>query len=229
MSTLSVGRLLLIAALCSIGSQGSGATMTFDGINDDEMAFSYFEKGITVTGNGTLGLYSTGSIHMDDSGTSAPSSVTFTMAKRFRAISFEFPLGSILQKCTDSQCTYTTYDNLLIEGFRGGKSVISQLINTSVTPTNTFRFSRAYSGLTSLRLSVLFPDKVWDVPDATGTWYTCTFPCAHGNLDNVTLAPVPVPAALPLAGSALAVLGFLGARNRRNSPHSVNRDRAENM
>ncbi len=61
-------------------------------------------------------------------------------------------------------------------------------------------------------------------PSGTGTSEALVFNTNTGDLDldnpasgawNLTAAPVPLPAGLPLLGSALAVLGFAAVRRRR--------------
>lgn len=208
-----------VAALVTIGSQACGATMTFDKALSPEdyfATYSYVENGIKMVADRPLDpTFLGGVLHMDDGGTSASRHVTFTMGKRFRAVSFQVPWSSFNSFiCNDEtgECEQFTSNNLLIEGFRGGKSVISQWINTDDVAPNSFQFSRAFTGLTSIRLWLLGP-QLLNRPGYTS--FCADNPCSHFNLDNVTLSPVPVPAGLPLVGSAIAMLGFLGVRARK--------------
>lgn len=218
--TKALSRLLACSVFgIAMGSQAPAATMTFENLQIGSGQTAYTENGISVVGNGDLGATFSGAVHMDDSGTPSPSSVSFTMGTRFRAISFQI-LGSWFDYrfCDPAGCTWPTYNNLLVEGFRGGQSVISQWINTgnTITPV-TYSLPQAFTGLTSLRLSILWPDTIGVGNLPSGYSVDCSYPCSHFTLDNVTLAPVPVPAALPLAASALAFVGFLGWLRRKSS------------
>ncbi len=219
MLTSFIRQLVSVSVLATIGSQACGATMTFDkplSPEDYFATYSYIENGITMVADRPLDpTYIGGTLHMDDGGTSASRSVNFSMPKRFRALSFQVPWSSFNSvSCNDEtwECEEVTTSNLLIEGFRGGKSVISQWVNANDVAPNSFLFSRAFTGLTSLRFSLQWPQ----FPSRPGyTIFCADNPCSHFNLDNVTLAPVPVPASLPLVGSAFATLGFFGLRARK--------------
>ena len=216
---------LAAATLLSAGLPAQAATMTFDNLTDP-FATSYSENGITATGNGDMGMYSTGSVHIDDGGTSAPSQVNFTMAAgAFDAISFDLqPLGFSLELCDDGTgiCTSPSFENAKVEGFSGATLVASLLFDMGPgSSPYTVALSSAFRNLPSLTISVVYPVALLQSPPAgMSSW--CDSPCSHFEIDNVTLnavtpAPVPLPAGLPLAASGLVALGALALRRRKRA------------
>jgi len=206
------------ATVAISATSASGATMTFAGINDDPAAYVYSEDGITVSGNGNLGIYGSGALHLDDFGTSAPSRAVFTMDSAFDAISFDIA-GSFLMticKVSDpSKCKTPTYKNVLVEGFVGAQSVASLVFDMSKT-SGTVQLGSMFSGLTSLAISVVIPPHLMPFqPPKGGKVVSCALPCSHFDIDNVVLAPVPLPATAPLLAGALALAGAGFALRRR--------------
>lgn len=204
--------------LSAIALPAVSATMTFSGIGADPFAKTYSEDGIFASGNGNLGLYNgSGGIHLDDAGTSAPSKVSFTMASNFNAESFVLdPVGIDFYVCSGSNnCSKPSYLNVLVQGFRGG-SLVSNLtfdMGPSLDPY-LVNLGGLFSNLSSLLIGVIYPDTAYykSLPGVTSAG-PCA-PCSHFNIDNVTLAPVPLPAGLPLAASGLAMLAFVARRRR---------------
>ena len=217
-SVLGTMGLLLAQALFAASAQA--ATMTFDGVNVDPAARSYAENGILATGNGTLGMYSAWALHFDDGGTSAPSSVTFKMASAFNAIGFDIdPIAFDLHICDAGRvCSSPTYVNVLVQGFRGA-NLASSLSFDMGSGTDPYRIllGKPFHDLSALTISILFsPVPLFrELPDGTNA--SCGIPCSHFKIDNVELAPVPVPAGLPLAATGLAVLWGLGRWRRRQT------------
>jgi len=220
--TTRIPALVLAAPIAVLVAQAQASTMTFDNLTDP-FATSYTEAGITATGNGDMGMYSTGTVHIDDGGTSAPSSVTFTMAAgAFNAVSFDIlPLGFSFEYCDPSgACTYPSFANVQVQGFNG-ISLVSSLIfdmGQGLQPY-TVALGSVFSNLSSLTISILYPTWAFqNLPQGATAW--CDSPCSHFEIDNVTLnavtpAPVPLPAGLPLAASALAALGATRLRWKR--------------
>lgn len=193
------------------------ATMTFGGVNADPSAHSYAENGILATGNGTLGMYSAGALHFDDGGTSAPSSVTFTMGSAFDAIGFDIdPINFDLHICDPARiCISPTYMNVSVQGFRGA-SLAASLIFDMGSGADPYRIllGAPFRELTALTISILSsPVPLFrTLPD--GTIAQCGMPCSHFKIDNVELAPVPVPAGLPLAATGMVALWAIGRRRQ---------------
>lgn len=210
--------LAFLAFASAAGTQASAATMTFDNFDaSDNSGYPYVENGITATGGGMGGALFGGSIHLDDMGTQYGSFISFTMPKPFRAISFQM-LGFSFdyRLCGPDGCVPQTYDNFLIEGFRGGESIVSQWLNAStIAFGQVIYLPKNFTGLTSFRLSIPYPQTLNGIGVPEGYRVDCGYPCSHGTIDNVTLAPVPVPAGLPLVGSGLAILSFLRLRQRK--------------
>jgi hypothetical protein len=171
----------------------------------------YAEDGIRATArNGALGSFSTrGSFHMDDSGSAYPSSVVFALetGRRFDPLGLELlPIGNFLvpnlEVLASEVCDWpfcTPYDNLLLEGFRDGEPVASQALYMG-TENRRLDFAPAFSALDELRVTARRPEPLGlpgVCPDA---------PCAHFDLDDLELAPVPLPAAAWFLLTALAAL-----------------------
>jgi hypothetical protein len=194
------------------------ATMTFTGLSLDPLARTFSEDGILASGNGFLGIENgSGGLHLDDAGTSAPSKVSFTMATNFNAVSFLLdPVGFDFLVCSGrSSCSEPTYLNVLVQGF-SGSTLVSDLtfdMGSSLDPY-LVSLGSAFSNISSLLIGVIYPDvaSFRAMPGVTSAG-PCA-PCSHFNIDNVTLAPVPLPAGLPLAVTGLGLLAFVARRRR---------------
>lgn len=203
-----------VAKMMSLGVIGFGLALsvspahanvvTFTGIPFLTLSSTWSEDGITAVGNGELGFFGIpDSEHMDDGGTGYPSSMTFSMTTPFNADSFDMiPVGNFY--CPNNVCS--PFDNVVVQGFLGASLVASDTFWMG-NSLNTYVFSSAFTDLTSLKISIVFP------PD----FDSCHFndPCTHMNIDNVALTPVPLPAALPLFASGLAGLRWLSRRRRK--------------
>lgn len=218
--SLQIFRKLIVAfCLSASGLSSNAATMTFSDIGLDYMAKTYTENGITAVGNGNLGLYNgAGGVHFDDGGTSAPSKVSFTMQSAFNAKRFDIdPVGSDFYVCYGrANCVEPSYQNVLVQGYRDGSIAASLMFNMGVSLSPyTVKLGKLFEGLSSLSISILYPERsaFSSLPGVTEIAY-CS-PCSHFNIDNVVLAPVPLPTSLALGASALGLLG-LASRRRRN-------------
>ena len=198
---------------------GAGAaTMTFSGVNIDPIARTYSENGIFASGNGTLGLYSTGSIHFDDGGTSAPSTVTFTTGSRFDAVGFDLdPVGFEFRQCDAITriCEDKTFDNVLLKGFDGANLVASLLFSMGTGKDSyPVKLGDAFKNLTAFTIAIALPNIPFNY------LRDCNAPCSHFQIDNVELAPtveiapVPLPATLPLEMAVLIMLALVAFRRR---------------
>jgi hypothetical protein len=210
-------RIAFAAALCA--SSASAATMTFDNLYDYAnnavyLGSTYTESGITVTGNGALGYFDRYAVHMDDFYAPSPSRLTFTMGSRFNAMSMVVSQGDFFywQCAPGSPCTMPTYQNVMIQGYRTGSIVSTLLLDSSLLPFGPLTLGGAFANLDSLSIEVYLPAAMTTGLPAGYTW-DCGFPCSHFEVDNVTLAPVPLPGALGMVVAGLAALGL--ARRRR--------------
>jgi hypothetical protein len=207
------------------------STVTFSGIPDRNGGpSSYSEDGIDVNGNGAIGnLSADKAVHMDSGGTGYASTLEFSMSGLFDAVSFDISPVNFKNDLafgdTNNGQETRLYDvpfkNVLVQGFRNGSVVVSDLFNMLDFPA--FAFSTySLDGFENLdMLSVGFGpvptagDFIYP-PGTDWTAFTCDSPCSHYNMDNVMLSPVaavPLPAGFPLLLAGLGAIGF--TRKRR--------------
>lgn len=212
-------RLFMPIAVAALASTATAATMTFSNVTDP-FARTYVEDGITVSANGDLAVYSAGTAHIDDGGTSAPSRLEFSMGTAFDAVSFDIsPEGFNYLGFDGSDFVALSYENVLVQGFQGAALTSSLMFDmTSRASIYTILLGPAFTNLTLLTIEVLLP------PLSTPAGYVFTqcsdSPCSHFEIDNVVLNPVaavPLPASLPIAATGLALLGLLRRRKNRRS------------
>ena len=199
------------------------AVMTFNNLPDEGAELdSWVENGITASASGgVIGYFDTpGMAHLDDSGTSFAFRLAFTTAGAFDAQSFDIKAldNTYYKENADGDLVYTPYDNVLVRGLRNGVEVASSAFFMGPPGTATHLLDGSFSAIDRLVIEALFPG---DFASAD----VCDFPCAHFNIDNVTLAAsaVPLPAALQLFATALAGLGLWRLREvrHRNRPTST--------
>lgn len=203
--------------ISTLAAPVAAATMTFASVNLDPSANTYSEDGILASGNGDLGIEGTSVLHFDDFGTSSPSAATFSMATNFNAtsflldpISFDFLVGF-----DDGSFLQPTFLNVLVQGFRGATLVSNLTFNMGAAPDPyTVSLGSDFSNLSSLVIGILAPNfaEYLAMPGAVSA--RCDSQCSHFTVDDVTLAPVPLPARLPLAASGLALLALVARRRR---------------
>ena len=207
----------LAAGLSALAIPALSATMTFSDLNLDPFAHTYAEDGMLASGNGDMGLYNPSALHIDDSGTTAPSRVSFSMASNFDAVSFLLdPVAFHFAVFHDDRTiTQPTYLNVLVEGFRDGGLVSSMMMDMGASPDPYLvSLGGLFSNLSSLAISILDPDYAFYRSQPGVVFAGGCAPCSHFNVDNVTLSPVPLPAGLPLFLSGLGLLAVIARRRR---------------
>jgi hypothetical protein len=204
------------AAFALSASIGRAATVTFDGLPTYlTQGETWVEDGVTVVAGdgGDIGAHWVAdAAHLDDSGTSYTSRLEFLMAVPFIPIEFRiFGMETSYrpeEDCLDITCPYLPYENLLVRTFRHGMLTYEQ---------------RLYAGDPGEIWTYTFPDleavdllsiaSVLPAIDSGNGAICISAPCGHFSIDNVTLAPIPLPSTAPL----LLVAGglMLLARRRR--------------
>jgi hypothetical protein len=200
--------IMLSASLMLITAAGANV-VTFSGIPfDDPFNPVWVEDGITVTANASdFGSFTIpDTLHLDGQ-SPYTDRVEFTMASVFDARSIDIipvPIsGAYSARCdqTGAVCGLP-FLNVLLEGYVADDLVAIMSMWMGTSPF-TLYFPETFSGLTSLRLSMLADNACWDSP------------CTHMNIDSVTLEAVPIPAAAVLLGTAIAGLSFASRRRPR--------------
>jgi hypothetical protein len=220
---MSVVRNALLLCIASVAftlspQAGRAATVTFDGLPELLVdGAPWLEDGVTVSGDGNdLGAFGIpNAAHLDDSGTGYTSRLDFTMALPFFPIEFRvFGMGTRFLtdlECLDIRCPYEPYDNLLVRTFRDGNLTYEDRLyagDPGEIWTYTFPDLEAVD---LLRIANVLPA----IDDIDGGGPFCvSYPCGHFSVDNVTLAPIPVPATAPLLLAAAGLM-LLARRRRR--------------
>ncbi|WP_181366406.1 VPLPA-CTERM sorting domain-containing protein [Albidovulum aquaemixtae] len=180
-------------------------TITFSSLPDEGAALtSYTENGITATaGSGTLGWFtSPGSAHVDDSGTGFTADITFTTGGIFDAVGFT--LTSLGYSMLSAPGPVT--DNILVTGYVGGSLVAgaNYTLSSVAGAVQNILLGTAFTGIDALTISLLYPRNVT----------FCDAPCGHFDLNDVTLAAVPLPASALMLGVAALGLGLVARRRK---------------
>ena len=107
------------------------------------------------------------------------------------------------------------YDNVVIAGVRDGTTIFEhQFYVGDIGQVYTYVFPTGVDfRVDALTVRSIFPPNLPQTPsnDACGGE-----PCGHFSIDNVTLAPVPLPAsALLLVGGLATIGGLWGGRRSR--------------
>jgi hypothetical protein len=205
-------------ALALSAPSSRAATVTFDGLPELLVdGAPWFEDGVTVTGDGRdLGAFAIpDAAHLDDSGTGYTSRLDFTMALPFVPIEFRvFGMGTRYLtdfECLDIGCPYAPYDNLLVRTFRGGIVTFEdRLYAGDGGDIWTYTFPEL-EPVDLLRIVNVLPDV--DEMDGDGP-FCVNYPCGHFSIDNVKLAPIPLPATAPMLLLAGGLM-LLARRKRR--------------
>lgn len=217
-----------LALLTAFAGNAFCATMTFDNfataVSADFLTKTYSENGITATGNGYLAdalLRGADSLYIADGGWGGPTRMVFTMAGLFDAISFDLT-PSIFNYFVTNTLTGVTerssFLNVRVEGIGAtGLKAVTSFNMGDVLAAKTYVLGAAFTNLTSLVFG-FEPTAGFGVPVQVGANSVgrCTdTPCSRYRLDNVTLAPVPLPAALSLMLTALVCMAGIARHRRR--------------
>jgi hypothetical protein len=235
---LSMLRNLIVLALFVQSSSLLASTVTFADLPEGHGVLSgpgalgniYSENGITITGGGRHNNPEV--LHMDDSGTSFSSTASITTDGVFNAVSFDIlPAKNdftvrLFNPADETEITLDQYpyNNVRVQGFRDGTLIAED--NFFMEDYSTYSFNSMFSGLDTLNIMALRPEQFIDgiktsvLEDYPGYLIDAgcfDAPCAHFDIDNITIAAstitaVPIPAAFPLLLSALS---FLTAMNRK--------------
>ena len=212
-STVRAALAFGFAAFAGIGPS-SANVVTFAGMSDMLIDVTqWVEDGITVTGSpgSSFGYFQLPDTLHVDGASPYSNAVGFTMASAFDAASIDIipvPVNGVHSMLCEGALCDIPFINVLFAGYAGADLVAILGLWMGESPFTLF-FPETFSGLTRLRLSMLTNSNCMDQP------------CTHMNIDNVTLvgddtiAPIPLPAALPLFAGGLAALGAGGLWRRR--------------
>jgi hypothetical protein len=220
----------LLAALALVVGQAGmapAATMTFnnyDFATADFMARNYTEAGITAKGNAPLiesfGRGGGNSLYLADGGWGGPNLLTFSMATLFDAISFDLTpslFNYFVANPLTGKAERSSFVNVRVQGYDASGVVASLAFDMgSLIEAKTYSLGSAFKNLTSLVVGFgPTPGFGASLPVGPNSEARCTdSPCSRYRLDNVTLAPVPLPAALTLMLSALGEMAFVARRRK---------------
>lgn len=214
----------LLAAVAIVLAQAGiapAATMGFDNLSTFASDFSgkkYYEHGIAAAANAPLFesyFRSPDMLYLADSGWGGSSLVTFTMASAFNAISFDLKpsvFDYVIRNTMTGAVKPATYANVRVSGFNDAGLAAELIFDMgTVLTSKTFFLGTAFTNLTSLVIGFSNPvlGKVGKNQVAE-----CSAPCSRFRIDNINLAPVPLPASLGLMIAALAGMGFVARRRR---------------
>ncbi|GLQ06058.1 hypothetical protein GCM10007924_12790 [Sneathiella chinensis] len=170
--------------------------MTFTGGSLSAGGEIYSEDGITVTSvsglpffgfdNGDLGIYANGT-------TAYAGDVSFSMAKRFNVLGFD--IDPFVRASCLGVCDALIYETVSITGYRDGSIVASSEIT-------------GFGDYVSFHPGVGFMNLDFLIIGLNRVPISCPVPCVQANLDNVRLSVIPLPAAVPLFGTGIFLLGW---------------------
>lgn len=208
---------LLIAACALLAGPAGAVTLTFDTVQQGGLPgpVSISEQGVTITADrysdGVVYFRTPGTIHVDDSGTSFTSNLEFRTGGIFSALWFEaIGLGQSAVVDDGIDWVPVAYDNIRVQGFLDGVRVGETFFSTGLTINKTtYALGQDFAGIDLLRIPAIGASGQM----AGGLPIQCfDAPCGHFDLDSLSLAPVPLPAALPLSAAGIGMLAMLRRR-----------------
>ncbi|MEI4470906.1 VPLPA-CTERM sorting domain-containing protein [Frigidibacter sp. MR17.24] len=220
------GIAIAAAALIGAGS-ASAATLTFTGLSGEGGRFRnapFYEAGFRV-GNAPSS-YGTGganqALYLLSDGADFPREVMITneAGRLFSVFSFDLAQGPQYGIISGGESwgpyTPAKFNNVRLTGFLNGQVVSTVYLASWVEPgTNSYPrtftaidLGNAFRDIDAFEIAAITP---WNSPGADGI--TCIdFPCSTFHIDNVQLAPVPLPAAGLLLVGGLAAIAALRRR-----------------
>jgi hypothetical protein len=201
---------IIIVALCFWSGAAAAATMTFNGLPTDEFTTNtWTEDGITAKATwGGLGSHSRPDMaHIDDGGSSFASGISFVTGGLFEATSFDIH-ALTSSYCSDWDTCGVPFDNVVVEGWRDGMKVAKEAFSMGADwSVSTYLFGSAFDLLDRLVIRA-----GW-VPMGGPDSFCMDSPCAHFDIDNVTLqaATNPSVSAVPLPPAIVLMLSAIGA------------------
>jgi hypothetical protein len=214
----------LLAALALVVTQvgaAPAATIGFDNLSQFASDFSgkkYTENGITLAGNGALFesyFRATDQLYLADSGWGGSTAATFTMASLFNAVSFDLTpsmFNYFIRNTKTGASAASSFANVRVSGYNGAGLVAELVFNMgTMMKQKTYLLGSAFSNLSSL---VIGFDDPFLGKVGRNKVAECYAPCSQYRIDNITLAPVPLPAGLTLMVTAIAGIAFLSRRRR---------------
>lgn len=214
----------LIAMLALVFAQAGiapAATVGFDNLSTFANNFTgktYVENGIQAKTNGPLFesfFRAPDQLYLANSGWGGATAVTFTMGSLFNAISFDLTpsvFDYVIRNTKTGKVRNASYKNVLVTGFNGAGVAAQLALNMGKSmKQKTFLLGEAFTNLTSLVIG--FRDPVLGKIGRNRV-AECSAPCSRYKIDNVNLAPVPLPAGGVLMLTALVGLGAIVRRRR---------------
>lgn len=208
---MTIRLLALPFAFFALGpAQSHAVTVTFDpgagafyDMDNDGYDDLYIENGVSLTGFWIELSDSPGKAHLDNPGDGHyADKLYFTYGRHFHLRNLEIWGGSF--DCPDEVggCAGQTFENIVLSGYRDGALVWRDQF---AMPPGPIVYRGPGANMRPLDLFVV------QALDGPGIF---EFGNQHFSIDNIVLAPVPLPAGIALLGGALAALGLI--RRRRN-------------
>ena len=199
-------RFLVIVFAVVWSSAASAVTISFAGIPYfDPSSQTYDEAGFRVEalGDGDFGGFDGEHLHVDSVGGGGPYADTF----RLTSLTSQFFTLFAMDILAYDYDVDSGISKMAFSGFRGG-AVVSTAVNYVGTVSQSLFFGDNFASIDALLIEAdcVLPADYCGLPSDV-----------HFNIDNIVVAPVPLPAALPLLAAGLFGLGFIGRRKRKTT------------